>query len=856
MQLRSMPQAPPGYAFTQTPIVDLAVVGSAIEKSKFREKMDEKSAKVRNGIAKTFAGGKKKEKGEGDAAGSQDSGDNSQGPTPAKDLPPLPVNLDVYEFPSSSGNLKPYGGLLNDLVMLTNGDTEVYFSQELYGHNNDVPLTIQLPSRVFRKSLSPILQEMFSQGLIVQDITETMYSIRPISPLSAATTGKRSGDEPSITPSKTTIVDSDYGDDGDNTDIKYCLHFNLPESVDREDPVAVLRYDLTTRNFMALICGFSVPLVGRSLFEALNDLKLRTEVYYPSPKIDAIQVIVQYLKDNKLDDVRDNPVSACSLLAWCDQTDVQWEEGWIETFVHCTGMFNRLEEIAKAEFQALNYQVRINLQSTSDNMLQRIEDAESNLVSFDILCGDGKKLSLLLKDGSAAAKSSYENLRKWFCTYYQEKFAGDWPRSKSARKGHWLTPDILRHLQNDFGHLYGHLVDRSSSWEEVADSPDFLIENILAEFDKSLSAEGIPCPFSLVPEPSVIQPTTKENIFKAKKATKPVDENLMRKLRDVYFRASNVYQFNVEGNDMVEHFVKFECSDQKGQVDPSIARRTRWVLIYGILQTLAGVSVQYPDLNWSDGVSYHLCPQIKYCRFNPEVATKTARNKSYCWVAAKAWAAQRVTPSNSVLLGDSESVVEHNQTYSTPYTRPSGRLGHSENSHPERAESIYNTALENLRGMSRTLEDNGSVAATRGPNFSRTAEDSEYKTSDNDSEFSTVCGKSETISAYDPPRQHSSMRVPPPPFHLEKHNVSSSSISTLRGANNDEDGSKDQLTPRAQDMCTGSQFLSPPREEDSKIVAPRQWPARGDSRNEGAKTRAKTSAVDFSQGNFISHDNL
>lgn len=68
---------------------------------------------------------------------------------------------------------------------------------------------------------------------------------------------------------------------------------------------------------------------------------------------------------------------------------------------------------------------------------------------------------------------------------------------------------------------------------------------------------------------------------------------------------------------------------------PREARLGRWVLLYGILQTLSTLSVDVQSLKHTDGVRYHLCTDLKRC---PEWVTnghleylEASQKRSWCW---------------------------------------------------------------------------------------------------------------------------------------------------------------------------------------------------------------------------------
>lgn len=89
--------------------------------------------------------------------------------------------------------------------------------------------------------------------------------------------------------------------------------------------VDVLRYHVTTRNFLAfLICK---PLVGFTFYQALADLYERLEEYF-SPRMDCAVALQSYLVMTGLVNVSNEPRAAAGLLAWSEI--VRWNNGWRE----------------------------------------------------------------------------------------------------------------------------------------------------------------------------------------------------------------------------------------------------------------------------------------------------------------------------------------------------------------------------------------------------------------------------------------------------------------------------------------------------------------------------------------------
>lgn len=89
------------------------------------------------------------------------------------------------------------------------------------------------------------------------------------------------------------------------------------------------------------------------------------------------------------------------------------------------------------------------------------------------------------------------------------------------------------------------------------------------------------------------------------------------------------------GSTLIDKFEQFELTTNLKQMSPREARLGRWVLLYGILQTLSTLSVDVQGLKYSDGVRYFLNTDLK--RLPEWVANgqtehlEAKQQHSWCW---------------------------------------------------------------------------------------------------------------------------------------------------------------------------------------------------------------------------------
>ncbi len=122
---------------------------------------------------------------------------------------------------------------------------------------------------------------------------------------------------------------------------KFGLYIPAPTSL---NPVDAFRYHLTTRNLFA--CLFGKPIVGFHLGQALLDLLERMNGLSPSVN-DNLRVLLAYMDHVGYLDFRECPDHALAALIFAERFEL--EGLWIDAFVHCAGMNDRLTESVEFE---------------------------------------------------------------------------------------------------------------------------------------------------------------------------------------------------------------------------------------------------------------------------------------------------------------------------------------------------------------------------------------------------------------------------------------------------------------------------------------------------------------------------
>ena len=717
---------------------------SGIEKSGLRSAVDKKSDGVRRGLVKAFTFGKKNKKedpapdqrppsvatvrpqpgdyddvndpydmaaahhdqmqqqhmamqerhrqqqlAEASQEGSSWDGGSLASPPPSAKLPPIPASNTppLKRWIGAGRPVQRWNKLRKDPELWDpNGDVLVFF-----GHKGQQPRpnpSFRLSSHIIEATESRYLITLLREGSTEEDIQ------LPPSPIGAPLMLQRhmagGGPNGHLGPhgharqghgaygmgQPTPPISEDASLADADGQISYEMYFPSPSNMGKVDQ---LRHHVTTRNIFALL--YHASLVGLSLCQALSDLHARMEQYMP-PEMDNVGTIINYLGARGIDDVRNDPENAISLLAWSESPDVRWEEGWRESFLHSTGMYASLEGCA--DFKSVTPITRALLERACLETQLRVQAAEERLAEFQY--ADMWPASLtMMANGSgpvlpSPAKAAADRMQKFLLAHYTRTY-GRWPPLPPSpavpgcngfeEDEMWLTRTMAHALQKDFAALYDYLVDRDIIWDGSearsgrkwmlvsesgnkafeADTPDLPMTDMLVEFDNKLRFPHIPHPFPLVPDS--IPPTNsgfgKDKDKKKESAVGSRGGAVERRVQLAYTVATNMLILGSEFNqsDLIDAFSKFEKADRVGDVDPSTARRGRWVLVYGVLQTLASVSVDALNMRYRDNVAYHLSPRLKGAKMPPwrsmgggglvGSSDEAAHELSHCWLVPRTW---------------------------------------------------------------------------------------------------------------------------------------------------------------------------------------------------------------------------
>ncbi len=678
------------YARVRKPHVPVIEV-SGIEKSNFRSVMDKKSESIRKGLVKTF--GKKKKNDESEArphtstayrseSHELDSGNYAPPPSvvkphelqiqqqsqqqsqqqnqqpnhepefarpgpPQTKLPPIPAAPGLKRWVGGGLPVQKWNKIRKDPELWDpNGDTLIYLGLETRQSTRPPP-SFRVSSHIIEGLDSRFLHTLLREGAV----DEANYFGMPPSPVSSP--GMRSVQPvrqgyqytPPVSDGGTTVYD---GYDGQ---ISYEISFPTPINQSQMENV---RYNITTRNVFAIL--YQASLVGFNLVQALNDVVERLRSYM-SEHVDVANMVVEYIVTRGFDDVRDNPSMTAALLAWSENRDVYWEDGYREAFVHCAGMYDQVE--ATPEYKYISHYSKALVERGNLKMSVRVRDCELRLAEFDFP-EDWPEMQ-----EESPSRAAFLRLQKFFVQYYRSSH-GSWPPPVPDGHDQWLDRPLAQKLQRDFSALYDYFVNRDIVWDcseersgrkwnlvnptDVsfkADTSDCLFTDLIVAFDNTRNFPHIPHPYPLVPAPL----SKRLELNKTKKSNTPLDEKNAERLAALaYSESTNIYLLGSDyvNNDLVDAFIKFEKGDRAGDADHYAARRGRWVLIYYVLQTLATVAVDAPNIRYTSDVVYHICPDM--ASTPPwDVAKQNVEERrhfrSHCWLVPSTWPQGQVEAS-------------------------------------------------------------------------------------------------------------------------------------------------------------------------------------------------------------------
>lgn len=213
----------------------------------------------------------------------------------------------------------------------------------------------------------------------------------------------------------------------------------------------------------------------------------------------------------------------------------------------------------------------------------------------------------------ADAKVHLERFRAFLLAFYTVSLGYYPPPAVDSRNSMW-APEVYTIMRADFEALYEYLVDETFT---ITGSSPFLAErgitvlHFVNAFDIRHRYTPLLHPLPLLPETSVPPVPRRMSWFGKRDKLRP-DQRLVS--HAALIRASNKEKVHLLRNSLVVAYKRFEedsvCSRRKSDLKQKLshadARKVRWVLIYGILQTLRSCTEVPPEVQVTPSVNYSL----------------------------------------------------------------------------------------------------------------------------------------------------------------------------------------------------------------------------------------------------------
>lgn len=357
------------------------------------------------------------------------------------------------------------------------------------------------------------------------------------------------------------------------------LYISPPPMADKRQ---MLDFYLAIRNLFAWM--FRKPVVGEHLGSALITL-MDSMREFRSPDVDNVEDIMRYLEEEGYLDMANQPMHALAMVHLAEYYKLR--DLYISAFAHCAGMSDCL--YALPEYQAVSSITRKLLRGAQASVEAKLSKAATSLRDF--LEDDLSESNIGL---TAGGRAHLERFRTFLLAFYTHQLGYYPPSPVHTRNGMW-DPEIYRAMRSDFEALYDFLVDRTFT---TTDSASFLSQGGICAlqsvhaFDLRHKYRPLPHPLPRLPEIASTTTSKRTSWFGRGDSKLRPDQRLLAHAALV--KATNTRVPHVTRNALVAAYkifeedslssqIKFDRIEKLSQVD---ARKIRWILIYGVYQTL------------------------------------------------------------------------------------------------------------------------------------------------------------------------------------------------------------------------------------------------------------------------------
>ena len=378
----------------------------------------------------------------------------------------------------------------------------------------------------------------------------------------------------------------------------YELYIPTPPSLPREEAFS---YHMTTRNVLAYAVGR--PVVGERLSSALTALWRRLREWLPGSA--SLSDFTDYLQKQGYLQFAENAEHALACLKFAENAKAR--DVWIDSFVHCVGMHERL--FLSPEFAGLSNTTNALITRASLEMdlhIARIVRALGSFLEEEL---GTEHLGL-----SKPARDHLDHFRSFLHAFYVDKLGYFPPRESTPwQKRPWKA------MYQDFQSLYDYLVDTDSSYDRTSTRAltggICVIQNVQA-FDQRHGYEPLSHPLPLLPK----APARQRRSMSSQKALRSfklgsqnsIPEPKLTKNQALAI-ATNCLKGEVMLCPLVQEYQRFERQKLEPKLDAKEARKVRWLLIYSVLQMLTSIMRAPKEVRDTDTPSYALCVLTTGC---------------------------------------------------------------------------------------------------------------------------------------------------------------------------------------------------------------------------------------------------
>ncbi|SMQ52638.1 unnamed protein product [Zymoseptoria tritici ST99CH_3D7] len=387
--------------------------------------------------------------------------------------------------------------------------------------------------------------------------------------------------------------DSGYGASVSDDSSARCseLYLSAPIELTRAEAFS---YHVGTRNYFAYL--LRKPIVGEDFGVSLAHLWKRIEVW--QPHCNASEIFQEYCLEQGYLDLAGNLEYASAALYWSELARVQ--NVWVDAFVHCVGMEGQFDP---EQGSRLSSTTRELIAKASREMHQHVAESTRSLGTFL-----EKELGPQNVGLTKPLRDHLDRFRSMLHTY-QVNEVGYFPRGPSEP---W-DKRLWTRMYDDFRSLYKYLADTKSSTDLASGrgiSGGLCVSQNIQAFDGSKSYQPLPYTLPLLPGNNTR--TARMSLRHMRRSRTPLDQEFLE-------RATNSDNCRVMANSLVKAYMKFERRSLEEKVAPAEARKVRWLLVYGVLQTLVSMTNAPKEVRNTQTPSYPLCVSTKGC---PAWATK------------------------------------------------------------------------------------------------------------------------------------------------------------------------------------------------------------------------------------------